>query len=104
MHAPLLDLDGVFYVEGEKEPGADKTVSWLSDAHIPHLFVTNTTSRSRKALVQNLLGLGIVVSEEEILTPAVAAVAWLRQRQLHRIAAYVPSATLEEFSDFDLVE
>jgi HAD superfamily hydrolase (TIGR01458 family) len=104
MHALLVDLDGVFYVEDEKVPGADTTVGWMIDAHLPHLFVTNTTSRSRKALVQKLSGLGIVVSEEEILTPAVAAVAWLRQRQLRRIAAYVPSATLEEFSDFNLVE
>lgn len=100
----LLDLDGVFYVGGDRVPGAVATIRWLHDARVPHLFVTNTTSRPRKALVQKLRGFGFVVSEEEILTPAVAAAGWLRQQNLHRLAAYVPNATLEEFQDFELVE
>jgi phospholysine phosphohistidine inorganic pyrophosphate phosphatase len=104
MQALLLDLDGVFYVGSERVPGADTTIGWLAESRKPHLFLTNTTSRPRKALVQKLLGLGIAVSDAEILTPPVAAVAWLRQRGVHRLAAYVPGATLEEFQEFDLIE
>ncbi len=104
MQALLLDLDGVFYVGGEKVPGADATLGWLTEARVPHLFVTNTTSRPRTALVRKLQGFGIGVSAGEILTPAVAAVGWLRQQGLRRLAAYVPNATLEEFKDFDLIE
>lgn len=104
MQALLLDLDGVFYVGDQQVPGADATVRWLADARVPHLFVTNTTSRPRQALVEKLQAFGIVVSDEEILTPAIAAAAWLRQQRLRRLAAYVPGATLEEFREFELIE
>lgn len=104
MSALLLDLDGVFYVGSEPVPGADTTAAWLTEARVPHLFVTNTTSRPRSALIRKLRSFGIHASVDELLTPAVAAAQWLRRNRLQRIAAYVPGATLTEFSDFELVE
>ena len=54
MSAILFDLDGVLY-EGDKAiDGAADTVNWFTKNHIPHLFLTNTTSRSRAELVKNL--------------------------------------------------
>jgi Haloacid dehalogenase-like hydrolase len=41
----LLDLDGVFYVGDDMVPGAADAVDWLRRAGVPHLFLTNTTSR-----------------------------------------------------------
>ncbi len=84
-------------------PGAVETAAWLNDQGIAHRFVTNTSSRPRSAIVAKLTGLGIDVTEEEILTPAVAAVAWLRQRGLERPATFVPEATMAEFADLDPV-
>jgi HAD superfamily hydrolase (TIGR01458 family) len=70
----------------------------VRDQGIPHLFLTNTTSRPRTAIAEKLAHMGIPVAEEEILTPPVAAMAWLRERQVSNLALFVPDATRAEFS------
>jgi HAD superfamily hydrolase (TIGR01458 family) len=97
----LLDLDGVVYVGDQPVPGAADTIDWLEREGIPHLFLTNTTSRPRERVVAKLAGLGISVRAAQILTPSVAAVAWLRSRGLTRPAVFVPKATAAEFADLD---
>jgi ribonucleotide monophosphatase NagD (HAD superfamily) len=79
MKALLLDLDGVLYQGEHAIAGAAAVVQWLTAERIPHLFVTNTTSRPRPALVDKLGGFGIAVGTDAILTPATAAAAWLGQ-------------------------
>lgn len=98
--ALLIDLDGVIY-EGERAvDGAVETVRWIRDEGIPCLFLTNTTSRPRSALVEKLAGLGVEADEDDILTPPVAAAAWLEERGVDTVAAFVPEATAAEFSAF----
>jgi HAD superfamily hydrolase (TIGR01458 family) len=93
----LLDLDGVLY-EGERPvPGAAEAVRWFRERGVPHLFLTNTTSRPRSALVSKLAGLGIEVEADEIMTPPVAARAWLGEHAPGRAALFVPVATEAEF-------
>jgi len=102
--ALLIDLDGVIY-EGEYAvDGAVETVRWIRDEAIPHLFLTNTTSRPRSALVEKLAGLGVEADEDDILTPPVAAADWLEERGVDTVAAFVPEATAAEFSAFDRLE
>src|SRR6266545_3237236 len=50
----LLDLDGVLYVGDEAVPGAADAVAWLREQRVPHLFLTNTTSRPRDAIAGKL--------------------------------------------------
>jgi HAD superfamily hydrolase (TIGR01458 family) len=89
-------MDGVLYNAGQLITGAIEAVAWVQAQRIPHLFVTNTTSRSRAALSEKLLAFGIPVHESEILTPAVAAAEWLRAQHAEEIALFVrPSARLE---------
>ena len=45
MQALLFDLDGVIYQAREPIPGAREALAWVRNQGIPHLFVTNTTSR-----------------------------------------------------------
>src|SRR5208283_3790590 len=59
---------------------------------------TNTTSRSCDALCEKLLGLGIRAAETEILTPAVAAVEWLRTAPEGQIALFVRQSARREFA------
>ena len=47
----LFDLDGVLYNAEQRIPNAAEVVAWVEHRGIPHLFVTNTTSRGRDALV-----------------------------------------------------
>jgi HAD superfamily hydrolase (TIGR01458 family) len=97
----LLDLDGVVYVGDQPVPGAAEAISWLARQGIAHVFLTNTTSRPRQALVTKLAGLGISTRADQILTPAVSAVAWLRRHGITRPALFVPEATAAEFAELD---
>jgi phospholysine phosphohistidine inorganic pyrophosphate phosphatase len=94
----LFDLDGALYNDSELIPGAVETVQWVLDHRIPYLFVTNTTSHSRVALVDKLTRLGVVASESEILTPAVAAAEWLRSQSAAEIALFVRASARPEFA------
>ena len=94
----LFDMDGVLYNAGRLIPGAVEAIEWVRQQGIPHLFVTNTTSRSRAALVEKLAGFRIPATEPEILTPAVAAAEWLRAHGRGDVAVFVRAAALPEFA------
>jgi HAD superfamily hydrolase (TIGR01458 family) len=98
MKAILFDLDGVLY-EGERAlSGAVETLAWVRGRRIPHLFVTNTSSRPRRAIVAKLAGMGIAVSEQQLLTPPVVAADWARQERVAPLALFVAPETRGEFS------
>lgn len=99
MRAILFDLDGVIYQGDTAVPGAAATLDWVRDRKISHLYLTNTTSRPRSALVAKLDQMGIAVGKDQILTPAVAALSWLRERNIKDVALFVPEATQAEFVD-----
>ena len=103
MAALLLDMDGVLYEEERPVPGAAESVAWLRAQRVPFLFLTNTTSRPRSALVEKLAGLGIPTSEDEIFTPPVAASTWLASHAEGPAALFVPAATAAEFGDVPLL-
>lgn len=98
----LFDLDGVIYDADEAIPGAAETLAWVREREIPHLFVTNTTSKPRAELARKLEGFGIRATEEDIWTPAAAASAWLAERGGVPVALFVPDATREEFRGLEL--
>lgn len=104
VRSALIDLDGVVYKGSEPIAGAAEAIAWLIDNGIPHLFLTNTTSRPRQALVDKLEGLGIRVDAAAILTPPVAAARWLRAKAPGPAALFVPSATRSEFSGIDQLD
>ncbi|MDH3450910.1 MAG: TIGR01458 family HAD-type hydrolase [Gammaproteobacteria bacterium] len=103
MHAILLDLDGVLYQGECAVPGAAASIRWLQESGVPHLFVTNTTSRPRRSLVDKLAGFDIDVTADAILTPPVAARQWLQDNVTGDIALFVPEATREEFAGLPLL-
>jgi HAD superfamily hydrolase (TIGR01458 family) len=99
VRAALIDLDGVVY-EGERAvAGAPEAIAWLQERGIPHLFLTNTTSRPRSALVDKLARLGIETDSGHVFTPPAAATAWLAERAPGPAALFVPEATAAEFGD-----
>jgi len=102
--AVLIDLDGVLYEGDRAVPGAADAVAWLRRQGIPHLFLTNTTSRPRSALVEKLAGLGVEASEDDLHTPPVAARAWIARRAPGPCALFVPEATAAEFEGVEGLE
>jgi len=97
MKAILFDLDGVIYDGSQPVAGASQVVDWVRGADIPHLFLTNTSSRPRSALLDELAAMGIAIQADEILTPPVAAAAWIRTHRPGPAALFVREATREEF-------
>ena len=99
----LFDLDGVLYVSERAIDGAHSTLEWVERQGIPHLFLTNTTSRPRSAIVDKLAGMGMHIDPGAILTPAVAASRWLACNVEEPLALFIPGATRSEFSIFELL-
>lgn len=85
IRAVLLDLLGVVYDGDTPITGAVAAIGRLRDAGLPLRFVSNTTRSPRSAIIAQLAAMGIEVADEELLTPARAAVEWLRKhgRQPH---------------------
>lgn len=104
MKAILFDLDGVIYVGDRLIEGALESLRWCDEQAIPYLFVTNTTSKPRAAIVAKLGLMGMEVEETRIMSPPVAAVQWLQERGLRRIAPYVTGQTRQAFADFHWVD
>ena len=99
----LFDLDGVFYQNNQAIEGGAEVALWVKENNIPHLFITNTSSRPRNSLVARLANFGIQTDESHILTPAVATANWLKQHPPEKkIALFMPEATQIEFSEFSL--
>jgi HAD superfamily hydrolase (TIGR01458 family) len=100
----LIDLDGVLYVGDQPVTGAAEAIGWLRSRQIPFLFLTNTTSRPRHAIVERLARLGIDAQPDEILTPCTAAVRWLSEHGCSNLALFVPEATRGEFKTFNTLD
>lgn len=103
MQAILFDLDGVLYQGDQVIEGALETLRWCEQSAIPHLFVTNTSSKPRRALVERLSGLGLSVSADQIFAPPVAAHDYLRTRDAEPVALFVRDATREDFEGLTLL-
>jgi phospholysine phosphohistidine inorganic pyrophosphate phosphatase len=104
MQALLFDMDGVLYNSEEPIPGAAETLAWVRSRQIPHLFVTNTTSRGRDALAAKLARFGITANPNEIMTPCEAAADWLRSRRgASSVALFLRPAARPAFDGLDLL-
>jgi HAD superfamily hydrolase (TIGR01458 family) len=99
MQAVLFDLDGVIYQAGAPIPGAAAAVQWFRDREVPHLFLTNTSSRPRRRIASRLAGMGLDIPFAQIFTPAIAANAWLRDNGAKSAAFFLRPETLEDFPD-----
>ncbi len=98
MKSLLFDIDGVLYLKGRAIKGAAEVIHWAEEQQIPFRFVTNTTSRSCARICSDLSGAAIPVSEEQIITPPVAARLWLQQQGIEQIQLLVPQGIRREFS------
>ena len=103
MQALLFDMDGVLYNSEEPIAGAAETLTWVRSREIPHLFVTNTTSRGRDALAAKLERFGIPVNTGEIMTPCEAAADWLRSRGAAKVALFLRAGARPAFDSLDLL-
>lgn len=100
MAAILLDIDGVFHVSGAPIGGAGEAVAMLRQAGHRLRFVTNTTVRTRAALVADLRGFGVTLDADELQTTSAAAV---RALEGQRVLALTMPGVVEDLDGMELV-
>lgn len=98
-----MDLDGTLYTNAGAIPGAVETIAELRRRGAAFRFVTNTTRRSRRGLVERLRGYGFVADPAEMFTSVLAGVRVLQSHGARTVAPFVAAATLEDLGTFHLV-
>ncbi|ERL66319.1 TIGR01457 family HAD-type hydrolase [Schleiferilactobacillus shenzhenensis] len=77
----FIDLDGTTYRGKERIPAAKTFIERLQAAGIPFLFLTNNTTKTPAAVVENLAkNHDIHVAPETIYTPSLATAAYLKDK------------------------
>ncbi len=104
MEALLFDLDGVLYQGNRIIDGAVETLQWCERRDIPHLFLTNTSSKPRRALVERLSAMGLSVSAEQIFAPPIAARDYLAAHDATPLALFVREPTREDFEGLEILD
>lgn len=69
--ALLLDLDGTVWEGGRAIPRAVET---LTGTDLPKIYITNNASRAPEDVAQRLHGIGLSVTDSDVLTSAQAAI------------------------------
>jgi HAD superfamily hydrolase (TIGR01458 family) len=100
MAAILVDVDGVLHVSGAPIAGAASAMHRLREAGHRLRFVTNTTTRSRSQVVEQMREMKIEVEDGEVQTPGVVAAHALQGK---RVLALTMPGLLEDLEGLQLV-
>lgn len=98
----LLDVDGTLVQDGRALPGAKRALGAVREAGLPLRLVTNTSRRSRGAVLRALSEAGLEAGVDEVLTAPVATAAWLRERGITGLALLAPEEVAEDFEGLDV--
>lgn len=77
----FFDLDGTIFLGDQLLPGVRETMDILRQSDKSILFLTNTTTRTRKDCQLRLQKLGLEVHLDEIVTAAFTSAIYLREGQ-----------------------
>lgn len=97
LRAVLIDLSGTLHIAHRALPGAVEAVRRLRRAGLQVRFVSNTSSRSRRQLLDILNGLGLPVNPTELFTAPMAVVRHLADLHLRPFLLVHPDLE-EEFA------
>jgi HAD superfamily hydrolase (TIGR01458 family) len=100
MAAILVDVDGVLHVSGAPIAGAASAVHRLREAGHRLRFVTNTTTRSRSQVVEQMRELKIELDDDELQTLGAVAARALKGK---RVLALTMPGLLEDLDGLQLV-
>jgi HAD superfamily hydrolase (TIGR01458 family) len=100
MAAILLDVDGVLHVSGAPIAGAAAAVRRLRGAGHRIRFVTNSTTRSRSQLTEQLVRMGFDLTEDELQTTGGVAARILEGK---RVLALTMPGLLDDLQGLQLV-
>ncbi|MEK5170107.1 MULTISPECIES: TIGR01457 family HAD-type hydrolase [Staphylococcus] len=77
--AYLIDLDGTMYKGTDEIDGAAQFIDYLNRNEIPHLYVTNNSTKTPDQVVDKLREMKIDAKPEEIVTSALATADFISE-------------------------
>lgn len=77
--AYLIDLDGTLYKGNEIIDGAAQFIEYLNQQQIPHLYVTNNSSKEPEDVASKLHTMGIDAKPNEVVTSALATAEYISE-------------------------
>lgn len=102
-----IDISGVLHEGGEVVTGARDAIARVREAGVPARFLTNTSRKPSRAVLDELRQLGFEVNEEEVLTAPAAVARYVKARKLKAWLLVHPDIEEEfepaSFSDADAV-
>jgi HAD superfamily hydrolase (TIGR01458 family) len=101
--AILFDVEGVLYIQGDPIEGAPEALSRLREMADGVRLVTNTSSISRKEVIERVRSAGFEVEDEEVLTPAAMAVRYCREKGFSKVNLMVARSLREDLEEIDVV-
>jgi 4-nitrophenyl phosphatase len=87
--AYLIDLDGTMYRGGEVIPEAIPFIKALNEKKIPHLFVTNNSTKTPEQVSERLRKMGIPAEPEDVFTSAQATAAFMKEQSTERSVFFI---------------
>jgi HAD superfamily hydrolase (TIGR01458 family) len=100
MAAILLDVDGVLHVSGAPIAGAAQAVRRLRERGHRLRFVTNSTTKSREQLAEQMRAMGIELEDDELQTTGSVAARALAGK---RVLALTMPGMLDDLEGLQLV-
>lgn len=79
----LIDLDGTMYKGTEEVDGAAQFIDYLNQQGIPHLYVTNNSTKTPEEVTAKLREMHIDAKPEEIVTSALATANFIANEKVN---------------------
>lgn len=73
----LVDLDGTMYKGHERIDAAKEFVDFLYEKDIPHLFLTNNSSKTQEDIAKKLVEMDIRATADHIFTSSMASASYI---------------------------
>ena len=89
----FLDMDGTIYLDKTIFPDTIPFLTAVKEQGAKYLFLTNNSSKSVKAYVEKLAGMGISADENDFLTSTDATIVYLKAHYPQETKMYVFGTT-----------
>ena len=99
-----LDMDGTFYLGNKLLDGSVEFLQRVTQTGRKFVFLTNNSSRGRKSYIEKLAGMGVNVSEKEMVSSGQATIEYLLEYHKGKSIYLLGNPTLaQEFEEAGIV-
>jgi 4-nitrophenyl phosphatase len=99
----LIDLDGTMYLGKERIEYAKEFIEELNEKEIPHLFVTNNSSKRPEQVAAILNEMDIPAREDQIFTTSLATASYIIDQKINpKVYAIGEVGIVDALNDVDV--